>query len=438
MRAGWAEVDITPPLGLPMGGRGPRFAPGTEILSPLIAQALVLEDDDGRQLLWISVDQLGVDRDTGNRLRHELAETTGIPYPAVVVNFSHTHCGPMAGITAYATTVPASPELAAYDRHRDAQIVLAAAQAMHALRPASVTYHRGASQIGINRRKRDETGVMAMNPNPDALYLPDLPVFDIRSEDGRALLFSHACHPVIVYGFAWQAISAEYPGVCRRELRRRLGEQVHCQFLQGLTGNIRPRVLADLENGRFRKATPADVEFTGVALAEDVLAAVDSPGEALTLSVRAASGWFPARRDQTQLPPLDLWDRMAASTVELDRNLGQYWSTRYRSGPPLLRAESWRIGLIQLTPDLWVPWFAGEPVAEWALHLRQWFGGRELLPLGYCQDMCGYLPTDELLPEGGYEVIDSNRYMTSGPGIFAPGLNDAAKQAFHGLERQIG
>ena len=55
-QAGWADIDITPPLGLPMGGRGPRFTAGASILDPLSAQVLVLGDESGHRLLVVSVD----------------------------------------------------------------------------------------------------------------------------------------------------------------------------------------------------------------------------------------------------------------------------------------------------------------------------------------------------------------------------------------------
>ncbi|MBX3010054.1 MAG: hypothetical protein KF832_01060 [Caldilineaceae bacterium] len=437
MRSGWAEADITPPLGLPMGGRGPRFTPGAVILDPLLAQVLILEDDAGNQTLWAAVDQLGVDRETGSRLRYALAECTGIPYAAVIVNFSHTHSGPMASLAAYASLIPASPALLAYGEERDRTIVGLAQKALAALRPAAITLHQGSSQIGINRRNRNAQGETAMLPNRAGLYLPQLPVFDIRTaQGGRALLFTHACHPVIVYGHAWDAISAEYPGVCRRQLRRNLGESVHCQFMQGFTGNIRPRIVADFAEGRFRKSTPEDVVATGITLAEDVMRALTLPGEALHLSLQAAQGWFSARRDAQALPPIEHWQALAASDNELDHNLGAYWTARYRAGT-LTVAEPWRVGLLQVTPTLWIAWFAGEPVAEWLGHVQQWLGSERILGWGYCQDVCGYIPTDELLPEGGYEVVESNRFTISGPGIFAPGLNEAARQAFLALARQL-
>lgn len=438
MKAGWAEVDITPPLGLPMGGRGPRFTPGATIPDPLLAQVTILEDDTGNQVLLAAVDQIGVDRETGSRLRYALAESTGIPYAAVIVNFSHTHSGPMASIAAYASLLPIPPALTAYGEQRDHKLVAAAQQALAALQPATIALHRGESQIGINRRNRNTEGNTAMLPNLAGLYLPDLPVLDIHTATGeRALLFSHACHPVIVYGHAWDAISAEYPGVCRRALRHTLGETVHCQFMQGFTGNIRPRIVAELAEGRFRKSTPADVTATGETLAADVLRTLDQPGEALTLTLRAAQGWFTARRDPAALPPLTHWQTLAAADTELERNLGEYWTARYEAGT-LTVAEPWRVGLVQLAPHLLIAWFAGEPVAEWLGHLQTWLGSSQLIGWGYCQDCCGYIPTDELLPEGGYEVVESNRFTTTGPGSFAPGLNEAARQAFLGLARQLG
>ena len=102
-----------------MGGRGPRFTPGAVLLDPLLAQVVILEDDDGNLVLLAAVDQIGVDRETGSRLRYALAESTGIPYAAVIVNFSHTHSGPMASMAAYASLLPIPPALAAYAEERD-------------------------------------------------------------------------------------------------------------------------------------------------------------------------------------------------------------------------------------------------------------------------------------------------------------------------------
>jgi hypothetical protein len=47
------------------------------------------------------------------------------------------------------------------------------------------------------------------------------------------------------------------------------------------------------------------------------------------------------------------------------------------------------------------------------------------------------MPTDEIIPEGGYEVGPSNTYNKSGPTPFAVGINKAAREAFLKLAEQI-
>ena len=94
-KAGWAEVEITPPLGLPMGGRGPRFAPGASVLDPLMAQALFLEDPNGGRTLWVSVDLIGFPSDASAALRYDMSAASGVPYEAIVVSQAHPHSGPM-------------------------------------------------------------------------------------------------------------------------------------------------------------------------------------------------------------------------------------------------------------------------------------------------------------------------------------------------------
>ncbi len=438
-KAGWAEIEITPPLGLSMGGRGPQFTPGASVLDPLIAQALVLEDAEGRRTLWVSMDMIGLSYTMSSMFRYELSGVTGIPYEAIVLNFSHTHSGPMTGFEGYATETPKPEALQVYETGLIPRTARMACEAIENLKPVSVKLHRGQSDIGINRRRRNEAGETAMNPNPDGVYNPDLWVLDIAAESGddRCVLFCYGCHPVIVYGYAYDGISADYPGVCRRRLKEMLGQTVHTQFIQGLAGNVRPRRLADLEAGSFRTSTPEDPIAVGEQLAGDVADALDSEGEILALDIAAAAGFAPARRDRDKILPLEYWQGLARSESETSRNLGKYWANRLQSGLPPVQAVPWGIGLVRLTREHRVAWLAGEVLAEWLGHLREWLEDEQLIAWGYCQDGRGYMPTDALIPEGGYEVDRSNNYNKTGPGPFAVGINEAARQGFLALVKQV-
>jgi hypothetical protein len=378
-RAGWTEIDITPPLGLPIGGRGSRFTPGAYVLDPLIAQALVLEDGAGRRLLWISMD--------------------------------------MIGMSYHATLEPKPEGMRAYETGLTLKTVRMVCEAIDRLAPAEVSVHWGRSHIGINRRRRDEAGKMGMGPDPDGKYNPDLWVLDVEASDGRCLLFSYGCHPVLVYGYAYDSISADWPGACRNRLKDELGPDVQAQFIQGLAGNVRPRQVADLERGIFRKPTTAeDPIAAGGELANDVIAALNEGGEVLELDLAATAGFALVPRDLENIQPLAHWQELAASDDELSHNIGAYWTERLQSGLP---------------PD------AGEPLAEWLGHFRAWLEDEHLVAWGYCQDGRCYVPTDEVIPEGGYEVGPSNLTNKSGPGPFAAGINAVARRAFLSLQQEI-
>lgn len=439
MKAGWSEIDATPPLGLPLGGRGPRFSDGEEVLDPLIAQAVVLEDDHGRQMVWISIDMIGMTWQTTAAFRQELSAMTGIPFDGIVVNYSHTHNGAMSGFEGYATTVEKPAELIDYEQDLLQRSIKMTLAAIDRLSPVKATVHRGSSEVGINRRDRMPDGTTGMLPNPDGHLNRDLWVLDVHAVDGsdRCVVFNYGCHPVTVYGYAWSAISADYVGVTRRELVARLGSDTHAQFIQGFAGNVRPRQLADFEEGRFRKSQPEDTKLTGQALANDVMATLGRAGETLNIDFRFASGTVLAPRDQDAIPPLSHWETFAKSDQEIERNLGTYWVDRLKSGLPPVRYVPWAVGLLRLAPGHTVAWLANEVVGEWLPLLRAWLGEPHLVGWGYCQDGRTYMPVDALIPEGGYEVDQANTYSKTGPARFAVGINEVTKQMFLELKSRI-
>jgi len=436
-KAGWAQVDSTPPLGLPMGGRGPRFSPGNEVIDPLAAQAVVIEDHKGYRTVWVSVDMIGMTWQVTSRLRMELAAMTGIPFEAIIVNFSHTHSGPMSGFEGYATIVEKPAELDAYEEGLLSGAIKMVLEAIENLQPVTVRVHRGTSEIGINRRGLNPDGSMGMRPNSDGFMNRDLWVLDLVAENSRCVLFNYGCHPVMVYGFAWDGISADYPGACRNRLVELLGSNTHAQFIQGFAGNVRPRRLADLDEGTFRKSTSEDYVATGRELADDVVAAIETGGESLELDLNCVSGFAMAPRNMDVIPPLSHWEDLANSDAELESNLGAYWVERLRSGIPPVRFLPWAVGLIRLAEGHTIAWLANEVVAEWLPHLRTWLNDPNLIAWGYCQDGRNYMPTDELIPEGGYEVDRANTYTRSGPGPFRAGINEAVKETFRRLVDRI-
>ena len=96
MQAGEGRVDISPPVGITLGGfhyspSKPRLITG--IRQPSMARALVLRT--GRQMAAIlSFDMLNVSRDLARAVQRRVAKVTGIPARHVRVCATHSHTMP--------------------------------------------------------------------------------------------------------------------------------------------------------------------------------------------------------------------------------------------------------------------------------------------------------------------------------------------------------
>ena len=90
LKAGVAERELKPPLGLATGDGAP-YAKG--YLTPLFAKALVLANGDD-EVAIVTLDMLGIDRPDADRAAALAQERCGVPAPNILMTCSHTHVAP--------------------------------------------------------------------------------------------------------------------------------------------------------------------------------------------------------------------------------------------------------------------------------------------------------------------------------------------------------
>jgi hypothetical protein len=138
-------------------------------------------------------------------------------------------------------------------------------------------------------------------------------------------------------------------------------------------------------------------------------------------------------RDADKVLTLKTWQQMARSEDELTQNVGRYWAGRLESGLPLAQSSPMAVGVLRLGAGHTIIWISAEAVAEWLPIIRECSHEMDIFVWGYSQFVPTYLPTDALLAEEGYEVVNANRYEVNGPGPFAKGLD----KSFTGLIRNL-
>ena len=239
MKAGVAEVDITPPVGCWILG---PVAQSTGVHDPLMARALVL-DDGTTKVAILGIDLIGMGWELADELHALIHHAAGVDF--VLLQFSHTHNAPFPP-TWMTSIYKRDIELLAdwRDGLRESlpRIVKEAADSA---KPVELRAGRAKAQVGFNRRVVGDNGFVHMAVNEDGPVVPWTDVLGVYHEDGSpmAVLYGHAAHPVIVHGASTE-ISADYPGFAAARIREKLGPDVMPIFVQGCGANINGHPLA--------------------------------------------------------------------------------------------------------------------------------------------------------------------------------------------------
>ena len=102
--AGAARVDITPPIGIAHAGWGAQSHEGAEgIDMPLTITALVIQSngnqDPAKRISILDIDTCMLVDAYDLPIRRTVKETTGIPHSNQRISYTHTHSGPIEGLS---------------------------------------------------------------------------------------------------------------------------------------------------------------------------------------------------------------------------------------------------------------------------------------------------------------------------------------------------
>lgn len=389
---GAAAADITPPVGIPMGGYWGRRSGATHIRDPLMAKALVCSCHAMRVAL-VAVDLVGLDADAVRTIRARVSRATGIADAAIMVCASHTHSGPL--------TFPFRG-MNCIDRRYLEQVVDAVVKVVVAAaadsQPGRLYYARPQVQIGRNRRPQSVKGEV----------VPYAHVLRFAADDGKEVtLFSGVCHPVVL-GCDNHHISGDFPGAAARCIEAATGGLA--LFVNGACGDINPRIA----NGSF-----ADVEHLGEELGRAVLAGRDAATpldisvlrwarERLDLPLRTLPPRWRAEVNKFKLQLRAMLTQSEAAKAQLE------WAAALckwvRTGAGCARVQPFEIQALALG-ELVLLGVEGELFARYQLDLEAVHGPAVLC--GVANGCIGYVPTADEYGRGGYEIDQAYKFYPS-------------------------
>lgn len=354
-KVGVASARITPDRPMQMAGYASRTEPAEGTEQDLFGKAIAIEDNAGNRVVFITLDLIGVIARLRTAVEREVQEKHQLPPQALLMNASHTHCGPSYG----------RDEVRDYfDSLKDTLVTLVG-QAINKLEPAKLSYCSAHCGFAMNRRTPSETGYRN-HPNPYGLVDHSVPVLCVESPQGelRAVVFGYACHNTTMAfrrwlgdyaGYAQEYFEADHPGVT-------------ALFMMGCGADQNPYPRSDLKYAKMH----------GRSLATAVEAALEV-NQRTPLHRRVLHG------------PL----KFTMGTVDL-----QFITPE--------RADfAYPVQVVQFGNDLMLVALGSEVVVDYARRLKFELtteNGPTVWIAGYSNVYDGYIPSRRVLLEGGYEA----------------------------------
>lgn len=436
-KAGFAERDITPDLGMEApGGYGKAYH--KTLHDPCKVRASVFDDGHARVAV-VGVDALGIRRDTVQKAREAIAARTGIPAGSILIAASHSHSsGPIVW------TLPGEYDFAsdfvkklAYDESTCvdpkylARVESALVEAVVEAHDKRVSAKAGAGKgseatVAFNRRFFMKGGGTATHPglgNPEILKPagpvdPEVGVIGVWDtvEPDKLLgcIVNFACHATTSPG----GISANYIYYLEKVIQGYYGKDAVVVFLAGASGDV---TQVDNQSAFVYPSGDRWAQRVGGKVGAEalkVLLAME-PGSLTPVASRSKIWMIPRRApaperveaalaivqgDRSKVDPSD-WT-FAKETVMLDALI--------RKEPNVeVEVQALQVGPVVLVSD------PAEYFCRYGLEIKQGSGFALTFPVSLANGCVGYVPSEEAFDPagGGYETrltSYSNLVVTAG------------------------
>jgi len=415
LRVATFSVDITPPLGQPVGQ---GFIPILETAEhPLLARGIIFKDE-GQSCVICTLDLMEVHNDSYDFLRQAIGEAAGVPQSHVALQALHQHTAPAIDTAAqrFEFKEDNPRRIATSDYLFDvAKKLTAAIRDSHAHWQRVTHIGTGKAKVervASNRRlQREDGSIHARSSNTKSLpALRELPeglidpwVRTVSLHDGErsvAYMYYYASHPQSFYGDG--RASYDVPGIICERLEKETG--VFQLYLTGCGGDV----AFGKYNDGSRQARAELTERLQSGIEQSIANIERTLVDPINWSVAPMT--FPPRTDEAFGESENrriLDDPKSNSSQRRKAAIALAWIERLKAKPAKpIELSCLSIGRVKM---LHLP---GEPFVQFQLAAQKMRRDRFVCVAGYGDCGMGYIGGDRIYTDrGGYEQT----YAFAGP-----------------------
>jgi putative membrane-bound dehydrogenase-like protein len=439
LMAGFAKVDVTPQEPVRLSGYAARSTPMEGVDGPIYARAVAFRKGDGPPHVLVAVDSIGFSGVLVKEVFEALPPEIRADRSRFVMSATHSHTAPHVarGLTNLYTQPQSEEEIAATARYtnqlRDGAIAAAKA-ALADLKPARMYVGEGQAGFAVNRRVVLNKQWQGFGETPAGSVDHAVPVIRIADADTgktRGLLFNYACH-CTTFGPGHNRVNGDWAGYASTNLEAaNPGAVALCTIGCGADANPHREGPMQLELAQQQ----------GKELSDEVTRLAGSDLREITAAPFATFGYAGLPIDRPTVP--ELQERLKSGDPNVRVHAETMLATHERMGrlPETypMPIQVWRFG-----DQFSMVFLGGEVVVDYAHRIKKDFlpgdkpaDGKALTqaPLwvtAYANDVFGYVASERVRSEGGYET-DSSMIYYSQPGRWSTGTEEVVMRRVHEL-----
>lgn len=420
LMAGTASIDITPSIGVALGGNCTTDNRSRGIRDNLMANILVLKENEVQNkqapVVFIGMDLLGILKENADVIKKEITNTFNIPKENIMIFATHTHSGPnVIKIFEINYTKEQLQEIDDYLTSLSGIVVKGLHKAMNNLSECHISFaSEDVPGYSYNRRailkdgslkmvfeEFDRTQIVSIDGPIEYPKMSVLKISDI-SGNTRCVMVNYTSHPAIACGTDW-LFSRDYVHALTSGLKENYGEDLVVIYANGSQGNI-------------VAANPRNPFITGFEEADRVGRSLsEAASEILKNAVLQDNTSLKIMTETVLLPVRQVSDNeiTAAEEILLKHASGKL---QFHGIDPRIEAH----GILQLADypnknietllqvlcigNICIAALPGEVFVQLGLQIVAQSPFQHTLLIGLANDYIGYVPAPEAFGLGGYEV----------------------------------
>lgn len=427
---GFAKTEITPEVPLRLSGYGNRDTVFEGVDEPLYVRAIAIQSPQKKTGVLVSLDSIGFAGTFTDRIAGLVKQKYGLSRDQLVICSTHSHTAPqpMEGLSnVFATPMTEAQRNAAqiYWNSVEQRIVKTIGRAIEDLQPGTLSLAIGKVGFAQNRRVLKNGKWTGFGVNPDGPVDHSLPVLKVTDAQGklRGLVFNYACH-CTTFGSDYNRLNGDWAGYAAKYI-----EEQHDDIVAVCTIGCG----ADQNPVRGKKDVAKDLAIGhGRAIALEVARLLKQPAQPVTAPLGTAYGKAALPIDapteaelkvalKQQRPQVKQHAMNMLKLIETEGKLPASYPAP---------VQVWKFGN-QLT----MIFLGGEVVVDYALRLKKEVQSDAVWVTAYANDVFGYVASERMRSEGGYEVDFSMIYYNQ-PGRWSHGTEEILINRIEELVKQ--